>query len=416
MRRYQQVLAVFVALLFFSGLDLYLFLAEYTAITPKNWVTLAGVLVAPVAILQFHRQDTALPRLGRVALWSLAYMAISVMWYALTPSDAAVQELRDRLLAVSFLCLSGLALLVPESRRAAAIAAIAVVLATIVINGIQMIQPDWFVMQVSTRSSGLFGNANQCGAALVIGMVMGSAVVPRRLRLGFCLLVGAGVAVTFSRSGMVGWLMASVILLVVDSARTRARELVVAALLALAVGYGLIQGATALDLVDGVSLDANLADRVSFFRTFEASDDAAQERRDVAAKAWDMFLDRPLAGNGLASTVQWTERSSTHNMFLYLMADHGLLGALILPAIVFCVFLGRPGQGAGPHWAFCAFTLWYAFFSHNLFTERYQLFAFSFFAMGGLEAAAAQRSAEAAAPDDERIAAAETFPAIVRVQ
>src|SRR5262249_8994780 len=125
-------------------------------------------------------------------------------------------------------------------------------------------------------------------------------------------------------------------------------------------------------------------DRVSFFKTLEASDDAARERRDVAVKAWGMFLDRPLQGNGLGSTVQWSERASTHNMFLYFMADHGLLGAFILPALMIVVLWGRSTISQGPHWAFCIFTLWYSFFSHNILVESYYLIGFAFFAMGGI--------------------------------
>src|SRR5439155_23205082 len=83
------------------------------------------------------------------------------------------------------------------------------------------------------------------------------------------------------------------------------------------------------------------------------------------------------------SRLQWNERSSTHTMFLYFMTDHGVLGALILPAMLICVFVGRPKGAQGSHWAFCVFTMYLAFFSHNIFTERYQLLAFAFFAMGG---------------------------------
>jgi hypothetical protein len=252
----------------------------------------------------------------------------------------------------------------------------------VVINGVEMFEPDWFFMQVSTRSSGLYANANQCGAALVIGMIVGSQLIPRRLRLSFCLIVGGGVAATFSRSTIIGWLIATVILLAFDSSRARARELVIGSLAAALLALALFQGAAASGLVEGLALDDNQSDRVSFFRTFDASDDAAQERRGVASKAWAMILDNPLQGNGLASTVQWSERSSTHNMFLYFMADHGVLGVLILPALLLCVFMGRTGA-PGPQWGFCVFTMWYAFFSHNILTERYQLLAFAFFAMGG---------------------------------
>lgn len=391
MRRYRQILAVLAVILFFSGMDLYLFLAEYAEVTPRDWVTLFGGLLLPLAIYRLHRQEVFEKQLGRIALWCLGYMAISVVWYVFSPSDLAVQELRDRLLCVCFLTFVGFVFITPESRRAAGIATIAVVLMTVIINGIEMLEPDWFFMQVSTRSSGLYGNANQCGAALVIGMIVGSPLLARRLRLSFYLLVGVGVAMTFSRSTIIGWLIASAIMMAFDSTKARARELVFGTLGAAMLLLVLLQGAAASGFLDGFTLDDNQADRVSFFKTFQASDNAAQERRDVASKALGMFEASPLRGNGLASTVQWSEKESTHNMFLALMADHGVTGALILPALLIFVFRGRPQSAPGSHWAFCAFTLWYAFFSHNIFTERYQLLGFAFFAMGGTIEAQAVR-------------------------
>jgi hypothetical protein len=383
MRRYSQVLAVVAIVLFFWGVDLYLFLADYTTITPRDWVTLFGMLLSPLAIYHLYRQERVDAQLGRIALWALVYMAISVTWYSFEPSAVAMQELRDRLLAVCFLGLTSFVLTRQECRRAAGIAAVVVGLATVIINVLEMVEADWFYMQEPTRSSGLYGNANQCGAALVVGMIIGSQVVPRRLRLSFYLLVGAGVAVTFSRSTMTGWLIAAGVMLAFDSIKARARDIAVGCVAAVALLLVLFQGAASSGLLGGFILDNNQWERVSFFKTLETSDDAAQERKAVASKAWNMFLDRPLQGNGLASTVDWSERGSTHNMFLYFMADHGVVGAFILPALLICVLLGRPRGAQGSHWAFCMFTLWYAFFSHNIVGERYFLVGYAFFAMGG---------------------------------
>jgi hypothetical protein len=383
MRRYRQVLAVAVVIIFLSGVDLYLLLAEYTRVRPRDWVALFGVLLLPLIIHRLSCQDRFKKELGRIALWSLAFLAISVVWYSFSPSDVAVLELSSRLLSVCFLCLAALLFITPDSRKAAGIAAIVVVLITVVINVLEMVQPDWFLMGVTTRSSGLYVNANRCGAAMVIGMIAGSPLVPRRMRLSFYLLVGAGVAMTFSRSTTIGWLIAASIMLAFDSTKARAREFGFGCLVAATLLLALLQGAVASGLVNGLAFDNDQSNRLSFFTTLEASDGAALERMGVASKAWGMFLERPLLGNGLASTLQWSEQASTHNMFLSLMVDHGVFGAFILPALIICVLLGRRGAAQGSHWAFCMFALWYAFFSHNILEELYFLLAYAFFAMGG---------------------------------
>src|SRR5262245_29161973 len=138
MRRYQLVLAVAFVLLFFSSLDLYLFVADFTTLTPRDWILFVAAAMVPLAIHRLYREGLPNRQFGRLALWSSGYIALSVVWYVLSPSDVALQELRDRLLAVSFMCLAGFVFSTPESRKVAGVSAIVIVLVTVVINGIQM--------------------------------------------------------------------------------------------------------------------------------------------------------------------------------------------------------------------------------------------------------------------------------------
>jgi O-antigen ligase len=338
--------------------------------------------VAPLAIARFARRQLLIPQLGPIAMWSVVYVAISVIWYAGWPSADSSQELRDRLLAVCFLGLAAFVLIDAESRRVAGLATVGVVLLMVVVNGLQLTNPEWFVMTVVTRSSGLYLNANQCAAALVLGMVIGWPFVRKGLRPFFLLLVGAAVAVTFSRSGAVGWLAAGAVLLTFEARTVKPRRLVLCGVGVVTVVVMLMNVATAAGIIDIANLDEDQFDRITFLQTLTASDESSLARREIAAGAWQMVAESPLAGNGLASTLRG-ETQSTHNMFLYYMADHGFLGALVLPGLVLCAFIGRAKGTDGSHWAFCAFTLWYAFFSHNILTERYHLIAFAFFAMGG---------------------------------
>jgi O-antigen ligase len=215
---------------------------------------------------------------------------------------------------------------------------------------------------------------------------------------------------------MSGWLIASVTLLVFDSTRLRARQLVIGSLVTAALSLVVLLSGIGSGLLDGLGLENNQTDRVSFFKTLEASDDAALERKDVAAKAWGMFVDKPLLGHGLASTIRWADRSSTHNMFLSLMADHGTLGAFILPALLICVILGRSTSPQGSHWAFCAFTLWYALFSHNILGELYYLVGYAFFAMGGTAEGSAVASRPPSTPLSLTRPGADSFSPIVVAQ
>jgi O-antigen ligase len=55
-------------------------------------------------------------------------------------------------------------------------------------------------------------------------------------------------------------------------------------------------------------------------------------RATLAAKAWRLFLESPWVGHGIA-TEHYTRIS--HNMYLTLAGQHGLLGLVTYPALVF---------------------------------------------------------------------------------
>ena len=82
-------------------------------------------------------------------------------------------------------------------------------------------------------------------------------------------------------------------------------------------------------------LNQNVLERVDWFTNPKGTDDYSLiERQDVAREAWRMFTEQPILGHGLASTKDWSYAVSSHNQYLNLMVDHGILGAFILPVLV----------------------------------------------------------------------------------
>src|SRR3954471_4995521 len=100
MVRYNKLLVVVAVLVFFSGLDLYLFLGGFSAMVPKFWVAGFAVLVAPLLLARIARRQLLGSGLAPIAMWSAGYLLLSIIWYAGWPSEAAAQELADRVLAV----------------------------------------------------------------------------------------------------------------------------------------------------------------------------------------------------------------------------------------------------------------------------------------------------------------------------
>jgi O-antigen ligase len=102
------------------------------------------------------------------------------------------------------------------------------------------------------------------------------------------------------------------------------------------------------------------------------SDDSG--RVAVLIRAWEMFLEAPLLGKGIGSTVDWNVVISSHNTYLNLAADHGVLGLLMLPSLCYALVAGN--RNAAP---LALVLLLTGFFIHDLFSARPYLFALALF-------------------------------------
>lgn len=383
MKTYTQLLGFAAVVAFFGNVDLYLYLVGFWSVTPRDWILALGVLSLPLVLRPeaMARAPQALKH--PLTIWCAAYLLVSAAWLAARPGDTAMQEFRDRVLTCVFLGLTTLLFAEAAVRVTAGMAVAVVLAATVVINGIQLVDPTYFLVPVATRSSGLYANANQCGAAMVLGMILLMTRTPVAMRPVIAVTAGAGVLMTLSRSALAGWAIAATAAARSIAPRLARRSAVAA--LAVVVAFALSAGALwSLGGIETVFADSDQRERMRFFRTLDTSDYAAQERLWVAARAWEMFLESPAWGHGLGATQAWAERVSTHNLSLYFMVDHGVLGAFILPALLAIAYRGGSRENRHGAVAFCAFIAWQSLFSHNVLTERYFLVAFALFIAGGI--------------------------------
>jgi hypothetical protein len=109
-------------------------------------------------------------------------------------------------------------------------------------------------------------------------------------------------------------------------------------------------------------------------------------RIGLARDAWRGFLAAPLVGNGLGATVD------SHNQFLTLAGDHGVVGLVLFPALALALALANPA--AVP---FAVALLVAGLFSHNLLDDRGTLLAIALAAAREVRPAPAQAQAPAGA-------------------
>jgi O-antigen ligase len=195
------------------------------------------------------------------------------------------------------------------------------------------------------RGAGLFINANQAGTALVVMGIIAMPFVSKRWHALILLVVLLGVVPTFSRSAILFALIAAGVWIWHErSQRWNVVFILVGLPLIISLGVQLFDIGIASREIN----TSNVTDRVAFFTNFGgAADSSADERQYVAALSWQKFTEHPLTGLGVGVTDalsnDWGYHQSTHNMFLRLMVEQGILGGAMY--LVFLMLIFARGRG-----------------------------------------------------------------------
>jgi O-antigen ligase len=143
-------------------------------------------------------------------------------------------------------------------------------------------------------------------------------------------------------------------------------------------------------------LNKNVLARLDWFNNPDVSDMSTTERKEVAEFGWAMFSESPVVGNGVGASVNWSREKSSHNEYLNMMVDHGIIGVFFLPILVLLAQWRARGEVKHIGFAFALFVLYLGFFSHNILIERHILMMFAL-----LECMAV--SSRGVQADDERL-------------
>lgn len=354
--------AVLGVVLFFTGLDNYSF-AAWAAPKPLHWIVAYVVLAAALVLLLARRE---LPLLRSPLLWwILSFLAVTTAWALWTTGRPRVmQVLDDRYRSMAFLVAFAVVFDHPRARRAGVAAVSCAVIGGSIVYVGELLGLVHFaelegLQRIAGRSAGFFIDPNDAALALVLGVALAIVELPRAWRLPLLVTATVGVAATFSRGALVSLaVLVACLAWRADVSRwsVAAGGLLVAASLALG-------GGAALSFLHAHDvLNTN-----TFARLRLARDDSG--RIELARRAWRLFSDSPLVGNGLGASRDWADHvNSSHNQFLNLAADHGVLGLVAFPALG--VALVRLRRANVP---FAAALMAAGLFSHNLLDDRSKL-------------------------------------------
>ncbi|MEA2527735.1 MAG: hypothetical protein QOF33_2272 [Thermomicrobiales bacterium] len=339
---------------------------------PLYWVGLLGVLTAP--LLAGAALTKRVP-IRPLMVWCAGFLLISIAWYFPSKQNAiAYQEVETRFLSVIFLLLVLFLCARPAEQHLARVMIALSVLLGVGLNLYEVFHPLTF-SKIPGRSSGLFENSNQSGAALILGMIIAYAVVPSRVRLPFIVLTGIGILTTFSRAAMIGWILVVLLLVVRAGFGVRqARALLVFGAIVVAFIFSPLWGNVQGSLEERGILNLNNLQRLTFFRQGNLDDQSAEGRKQVAQVGWRLFGEKPLAGHGTGSfRVIEDLQAGVHNIYVALLIDHGILGLFIIPSLLLATLWGANAKTFDVVGPFMLFIAMWGFFSHNVLEERYIL-------------------------------------------
>jgi O-Antigen ligase len=376
--QYQYILSIAATFLFFSHLPDYLYTAPIIPVPPLVWIGLIFVLSLP-----FLKKAANLPK--PLLAWMIFYLLISMLSLLTVSGDElSFTDFRAKALSVLFIVLMYV-LYQQKSVIHIRYTAIFVVAISVMNNILELLSPRLFSELNVGRPAGFYIDPNQSGCAILLAMLLGLPAIRKQYRWILILVAGIGIMTTFSRGAILGWLFCTIIMIFGRMLSDQRRKILLPAILLIIFLVSINPLRLLSDYFKGDPSGANwdIVNRLEEFQnpTETAKEDSAASRQAVAAGAMVLFSKHPFWGNGLASTRKWMVADiSTHNMYLYYMADNGILGILFLPGAIFAVVYRNKGEDGTILLCFAVFISLWGLFSHEVLAERYTLASFAFLA------------------------------------
>ena len=380
--------------LLFSNIPIYGFLFVWPGLPPLAFIIAGIAMLFGVSLLaNWQAIRLPLPLLSA----SLLYAGLCLGYYIIGRGGDPV-VLRERLLGLIILGAVSVALaLSSDALRATRRLLVCVVIVGVVLNAWDITHPFTFVpfgSEFATvgRAAGLYVNPNQAGAALIVGFLLTVSEVPSSRRWIYLAIVATGVLLTFSRGAMLG-LFGIVLALSLLTSLLTWRDAGKAGVVL--VTLSVVAWIFVRDVIETeFQIDPDMVlDRVLWILDpANRTDFSEADRANLAAHGLEQFFGSPIVGNGLGSTQFWQYYSSTHNLYLALASDFGIIGFVILPFLVYAsVHRSISKSTAAP--VLALFILYWGLLSHNVLSEPYLLIGIAIMAAEGvISASAAERT------------------------
>jgi hypothetical protein len=224
------------------------------------------------------------------------------------------------------------------------------------------------------RAAGFYLNPNISGFMIPCLGLFAMPALSRAARHVVWALVVVGTVVTFSRAAYIFLIVGTVGLSWLGYLGWKSQRFLFAAIAVPAVGLflyalssGLLYDLVAASPLAG-HLNENAIQRLGGGGMSILENESTTERAGVAALAIEQFFASPLIGHGFGFTQDWEFGQSTHNMYLLVMTEGGVIGLIIYLTLI--GYVSRQARDVGVLVALII--LLHGFFNHNILDDLQQ--------------------------------------------
>jgi len=363
-------IGVFVVVIYVSNAYSFVYRPELL-LKPLYWHLL---IMGFAALTILARSDEVFVKYPRAFLaWIAIYLGqllISYLYSSQTEValDHLIYGLETSALLFSFVTLL---LTIPTPKKTITNTLLIVVIFSVCINYLDFFVPSF--SETAGRAAGFYENPNSAGYVIAISMVLSSVAVPRRYRLAYCVIVGTGVLITFSRSSWILWAIGMIGLSVTGKLFLQARlaSFLAIGTVSIFVIYSLWSGGM-LDVFYSTGfdkyLDSNTIARLSGGESI-SQDGSIGARAEMARISLVEFQQHPWFGAGLGATKEWLSTERPHNLYLMVAVEAGIFGLLVLWLLIGILWRNVDSVGRVAVVMYAVSCL----FSHNNLEQAYLL-------------------------------------------
>jgi len=409
-------LAMLCVVVFFTNLDIYIYMNNIILIPPKYFMLSIGLLSLPLIWQLFSRRKLLLANKLFIFVFTLfvIYFVFLIVYF----NDQNYILFREQVTGLAFLTICYILFQERKALLVARRAMLVCVILAILIDLLEVIIPGLFSINPG-RSAGLYMNSNINAYALIAGLILTVGILPPRFRIAYLIAVSAGVFSTLSRSGLVILVLVSFFLFLQGLFYAKWKKidalmnllLVICLVVFFSYSYNkvpqysvmvnnqfgslvkyasdkialankdndigkLSENNTTKNSVDVKYAKGNMAlveseptnknvtiESVKVINEELGSKDSAIARDWLLKHSYEVYLQSPLWGAGMAQAWEL----STHNVYLLLAIAYGFVGWFIMPIFALIIYLTGERRLS---FIMAIYLLSVGMFSHNVLVDR----------------------------------------------